>query len=161
MGTTEPGTTDIPTQSKYTTHPVWPDPFYDLAAADQDTLRPQLEADNVNNHLDSFVNSILASINQSIPELLEQLTTASPETETTTPDPFSWVDTWHTQSFIISQKKPVEVSTLNIPTRAKTAPTTTTITTTSTTTTTTTTSTTTKKTTTTTTTTTTSTTTTT
>ena len=36
-------------------------------------IRPELDAENVNEHLDIFVNSILASINQSIPDLLEQI----------------------------------------------------------------------------------------
>ena len=43
------------------------------------TIRPDLDADNVNEHLDLFVNSILSSINESIPELLDQLTTESAE----------------------------------------------------------------------------------
>ena len=43
------------------------------------TFRPDLDADNVNEHLDLFVNSILSSINESIPELLDQLTTESAE----------------------------------------------------------------------------------
>ena len=42
-------------------------------------FRPDLDADNVNEHLDLFVNSILSSINESIPELLDQLTTESAE----------------------------------------------------------------------------------
>ena len=46
-----------------------------------DLFRPELEADNVNEHLDLFVNSILSSINQSIPDLLDQLTTESVENE--------------------------------------------------------------------------------
>ena len=44
-------------------------------------FRPELEAENVNEHLDLFVNSILSSINQSIPDLLDQLTTESAENE--------------------------------------------------------------------------------
>ena len=43
--------------------------------------RPDLDADNVNEHLDLFVNSILASINESIPELLDQLTTEAADIE--------------------------------------------------------------------------------
>ena len=44
-------------------------------------VRPELDAENVNEHLDIFVNSILASINESIPALLDQLTTESTENE--------------------------------------------------------------------------------
>ena len=45
------------------------------------SCRPELDAENVNQHLDVFVSSILASINASIPQLLDQLTTESASTE--------------------------------------------------------------------------------
>ena len=45
------------------------------------SYRPELDAENVNQHLDVFVSSILASINASIPQLLDQLTTESASTE--------------------------------------------------------------------------------
>lgn len=37
--TTDTTITDQPNQSKFTTHPIWPDPFLDLATAEHDTLR--------------------------------------------------------------------------------------------------------------------------
>ena len=82
---------------KWSSQSAFPDPFLDLSTTSTeqtDTLRfedknchalkhllfrPHLEADNVNYHLDSFVSSILAQINQSIPDLLDQLTTESEE----------------------------------------------------------------------------------
>merc|ERR1719331_3076388 len=81
---------------KWSSQSAFPDPFLDLSTTSTeqtDTLRPHLEADNVNYHLDSFVSSILAQINQSIPDLLDQLTTESLEDiSMTTPDTLSWVD---------------------------------------------------------------------
>merc|ERR550525_2116990 len=85
---------------KWSSESAFPDPFLDLSTTSteqSDTLRPHLEADNVNYHLDSFVSSILAQINQSIPDLLDQLTTESGEDITTTADPLSWVENWNTK----------------------------------------------------------------
>ena len=77
--------------------------FCFLLCFNVDICRPELEAENVNEHLDLFVNSILSSINQSLPDLLDQLTTESSENEVTRRESLYRATTldWKKNCFII------------------------------------------------------------